>query len=915
MKTRLWTITIAVLALLPILVFTGASRSSSESLSILLENSVGSYESVKIYRSMHLLLIGVSRYPAESGIDDLAYPVPDMELIRRTMSDSYTISGITTLYNDKATRSNILETIRRLNDTRWNYDDGLMIVFAGQSTSGEYDGNSSSGYLLPFDGSLVEAEMDRNINIAWFRDNVIKKLEPKHILTLYITDLYDYGYENLSGGYKKTDFEFVQANRSEPVIYSLSAGDGRGEIAVDDSRNQSYFTQFMCTILADQTEFITGKNLFRTIVDRADEQAVTIDMQISYDYGEGDLLFIYGDRKDPRETIENARKRISSIKRDIDKLEKKIARFKDRDNDKYNELFLQKNNLENEMLQLQQRVDKLSEIYGNQKERESEASRNNNPNDEINELKLLDRLAKRKLSANDIYISDVLREARKLHGAIRQQEATFEESRKEYSKSVTRYYDNLIEQVTNSEKGEFEKTFDYNARIQLELDNLEEQKKKNISSYTSEKETILSDFKNTLAEIMNEWYPYPAGSYRVKIGRYNADEEFFTVNVSFPRIGESFTTSLYIDIGTARKLGPVRNDITRILESGLIEVDNELVDEPHRLKIIDQTADIVLDEQIFVRKAKYQDFAKNRVEKERKNLSAGQADKLEELWNQKHADDTSEIEGGTFTMGSNSGEPDESPEHQVTVSSFLMGKYEVTYKQVSKVFNWAIQNELVSLERDSIILQGRKKRKLLDIGSKNSSLEFKSMKLYVKDGMEDYPCTEITWHGAVVFCNVLSDMEGLNPAYDLSTWECSFNTNGYRLPTEAEWEYAAKGGLMTDGYSFSGSDDLDEIAWYYYNSENTTHPVGMKEPNQLDLYDMTGNVWEWCHDGKQSYNADSATDPFGNPGSDARIIRGGSFSRDSASYRNSDREASLSYISSGKTGFRIVRRRSLSTGN
>jgi formylglycine-generating enzyme required for sulfatase activity len=244
------------------------------------------------------------------------------------------------------------------------------------------------------------------------------------------------------------------------------------------------------------------------------------------------------------------------------------------------------------------------------------------------------------------------------------------------------------------------------------------------------------------------------------------------------------------------------------------------------------------------------------------------------------------IEGGSFVMGSpvyergrNNGER----QHRVRVNSFFMAKYQITQEEYEEVMGT------------------------------NPSI-FKGTNL---------PVESVSWYDALEYCNKRSQQEGLNPVYtidivriDLNNlnsamrWLVTWNreANGYRLPTEAEWEYAAKGGNESPGdFIFSGSNNQAEVAWYSGTSGGTTHPVGTKAANMLELYDMSGNVWEWCWDWYGDYATNVRPDPMGASLGSHRVIRGGSWYDSAAYIRSAFRNSWIPSNTNISIGFRIVR--------
>ncbi|MDD8046184.1 MAG: SUMF1/EgtB/PvdO family nonheme iron enzyme [Verrucomicrobiota bacterium] len=273
------------------------------------------------------------------------------------------------------------------------------------------------------------------------------------------------------------------------------------------------------------------------------------------------------------------------------------------------------------------------------------------------------------------------------------------------------------------------------------------------------------------------------------------------------------------------------------------------------------------------------------------------------------------IEGGTFQMGDEWGDgwEDEHPVHSVTVSSFSMSKYEVTNEQVREVMQWAYDRGKVTATSSTVRNAQGNSQELLYLGNSYCQISWSGSSFVVDTGKEDYPCVEVTWYGSVAFCNYLSEMEDLTLCYNLNTWECDWNAQGYRLPTEAEWEYAAKGGLNGQKTKYAGSGNIDAVAWYSENSGSRSHEVGTKVGNELGIHDLTGNVWEWCWDNWGFYSSSPVTDPRGRESGDIRVKRGmrrgGSWDQYAVLCRVTDRSINM-YIPvfwDYDLGFRLAR--------
>ncbi len=195
------------------------------------------------------------------------------------------------------------------------------------------------------------------------------------------------------------------------------------------------------------------------------------------------------------------------------------------------------------------------------------------------------------------------------------------------------------------------------------------------------------------------------------------------------------------------------------------------------------------------------------------------------------------LPGGRFVMGDK--KEMDAPPHEVVISPFYMDKHLVTQEQYQRVMG------------------------------ENPS-RWKSA---------ENPVEQVRWSDAVKFCNARSRQEKLKPCYDLKTWQCNFAANGYRLPTEAEWEYACRAGTTTAYFFGNDPTKLGGYAWYEKNSGGHPHSVGQKRPNPWGLYDMSGNLWEWCNDFYQVdyYQKSPTENPRGPQQGETKVVRGGAW--------------------------------------
>jgi len=254
------------------------------------------------------------------------------------------------------------------------------------------------------------------------------------------------------------------------------------------------------------------------------------------------------------------------------------------------------------------------------------------------------------------------------------------------------------------------------------------------------------------------------------------------------------------------------------------------------------------------------------------------------------------------------------PTYSLSVGSFYMDRYEVTNDDMVEVMQWAYGHGRISATSATVRNLEGDQHELLDLDSPDCRITWDGSSFGIKPTKgTGYPCVEVTWYGAAAYCNYRSEIEGRTPCYDLSDWTCNLSAGGYRLPTSEEWEYAARGGAVSKRFPWGGDTISHSQAnyhaddWYDYGLSNEgyhpdyndgetpyTSPVGSFAANAWGLYDMAGNVWEWCNDSHPCC------------GSSNYVVRGGSWFAPAECCRVGHRACNPAGYRNGDMGFRAV---------
>ncbi|MDO9069574.1 MAG: formylglycine-generating enzyme family protein [Deltaproteobacteria bacterium] len=282
------------------------------------------------------------------------------------------------------------------------------------------------------------------------------------------------------------------------------------------------------------------------------------------------------------------------------------------------------------------------------------------------------------------------------------------------------------------------------------------------------------------------------------------------------------------------------------------------------------------------------------------------------------------LEAGTFTMGSPAGElgrQSDEVQHEVQLThDFDIQETEVTNQQFLELVQWAKDQGYVTATAASVMDNMGSNRELLDLDDNDCAIDYNAATGQFSTTAPTLPVKEATWYGAAAYCDWLSLHEGRTAAYDHVTWSCNegapYDAQGYRLPTEAEWEYACRAGstaafcngAITSTNCSPMDPNLAAVGWFSCNAGSAVHAGASKAANTFGLYDMHGNMWEFCNDWYGAYGTGTVVDPVGASSGTIRIRRGGSWVDGSAYCRSAARIGGEPPANSGHNiGFRVVK--------
>ncbi len=778
--------------IIAVIVLTVSLSAQERGIKIVAKDTKGVPREVPLYNKSYGVIIGIDRYKNLDYNWQLKNAVSDAKGIRDVLSEKFIFDKFYEMYNEQATKDNILKTLQG-DLSAISDQDAVFFFFAGHGYTQATKFGDEVGYIVPHDGSLKDNEMFKNISMVELRDNIAKTINAKHVFFVmdacYSGTLLKRGVDMKE---KINDYDYLKTITQTAVRQVLTAG-GKAEQVLDGGyKNHSIFTGRLIEKLEKAENYITAselglyipKKVLNDALDRNHKQTP----QFGNLLGEGDFVFIC-------KSMQNVNSE--------DVLAQELKKLQD-DNLKLEQAKNEKERLENQRKQeeirkqmaLLEEKKKLAELEKARREEEQrKALEEEKRKKELLAKIELEKQRQASSYTEDLSYKDALKKIAELKSKISQVEREYDEQKAKAIKLA----------IDESPRGEFETKQEYDQR----LTNNRSKTKQVSDEYDNLKASNKKIYADELSSVTARKYAIGKDKITVALGKYNVDEQYFPVTVvekydPCEKIAPGYvSTKIYIPREQAESLRE-NEALLDIKATLLVSADEKLMID--KITLIDAA------------NSKNFEFTANmRITPGESGaglaILAGDCNRMVL------------IKGGAFEMGDvwGDGGNDERPVHTVTVSDFYMSKFEVSQNMWREIMG-------------------------------NNPSHF--------SGCDDCPVENVSWNDIQDFLRKLNAKTGKK----------------YRLPYEAEWEYAAReGGKKT--YKYSGSNSADEAGWYDGNSGNKTRPSGTKKPNALGLYDMSGNVWEWCEDWYDGnyYKNSPSVNPKGPGSGSSRVLRGGSW--------------------------------------
>ncbi|MDT8423064.1 MAG: SUMF1/EgtB/PvdO family nonheme iron enzyme [Desulfuromonadales bacterium] len=830
--------------------------------------ATGESGEVRLYNKSYAVIVGIDRYKNLPADKQLSNAVRDAQGVAEVLRRNYQFDEIITLTDEQATKERIMRLLTTDLPKKMSNEDALFLFWAGHGNQ-QKNVDGDLGYLIPYDGS-VDA-IYRNITMAEIRDTISKTLPAKHVF--YVMDACYSGLlatKRSLDGTTSRDLGYLREITKERVRQVLTAG-SKGQEALDGGANgHSVFTGRLIEALEAAGDFVTANEIQTILKEKVyqDARARNHNQTPGFGtlYGSGDFVF-----------VPNVRQKVADVAAEVAKLEaemaelarqeaaarksqNEVARREAERQRQIAEAKLKAEKLRQEQLaaeaqrQEQLRREQQQHLAKVQQQEAELAARRSEEEQRLAALKAeIEAKRQRAPATQSATIEAAVAEIRRLAQEIDSIEAAFAKEQPAAEKRIVARYAALLAEVKAQEKAAKGKPL---VQDMFETDAEFAARKKNATGFYRERRKELEAQRlselTALRQRIDQESRAQTAPLRQELATlsnkdYPIDPTSLALHVGRYDIDRGVSPFTLANKSKSATVQVAMNGTIRLGRDDAKEWYGQLQNGFVRPQVTARPGGQVV--QVAFANDVTDELLLTLVDGE--FVSVREIRERERLVNGEYV----LIKGGCFQMGDTFGDgsDDEKPVHQVCLKDYQMGKYEVTQAQWQAVM-------------------GNNPAKFADCDA--------------------CPVENVSWNDVQDFIRTLNRRTGQT----------------FRLPTEAEWEYACRSGGQREKYC--GGDDLGALAWYSSNGDKKTHPVGRKQPNGLGLYDMSGNVWEWVqdayHDSYGGLFSKAPADGSAWAGGSGRVSRGGSWGNGPRSVRSAGRYWFNPGYRYSLLGFRLV---------